>query len=58
MHDRFDNSNTKILLGFMSEEERQQFDFDVESIDWKDYISNVHIPGLRRHVLKDRGPSG
>ncbi|CAI9765696.1 unnamed protein product [Fraxinus pennsylvanica] len=51
---RFDNSNTKRLMGYMSEEERQQFGFDVENIDWKDYISNVHIPGLRRHVTKGR----
>ncbi|KAL6536456.1 Fatty acyl-CoA reductase 2 [Orobanche gracilis] len=54
---RFDNSNTKRLMGFMSKEERQQFGFEVENIDWKDYITNVHIPGLRRHVLKGRGLS-
>ncbi|KAI3446393.1 hypothetical protein Pfo_003058 [Paulownia fortunei] len=52
---RFDNSNTKRLMGCMSKEERQQFGFDVENIDWKDYITNVHIPGLRRHVMKGRG---
>ncbi|KAL2464753.1 Fatty acyl-CoA reductase 2 [Forsythia ovata] len=51
---RFDNSNTKRLMGYMSKEERHQFGFDVENIDWKDYISNVHIPGLRRHVTKRR----
>lgn len=39
----------------MSEEERTSFDFNVGSISWKDYISNVHIPGLRRHVMKGRG---
>ncbi|KAH6785013.1 hypothetical protein C2S51_037468 [Perilla frutescens var. frutescens] len=54
---RFDNSNTKRLMGCMSKEERQQFGFDVENIDWKDYITNVHIPGLRRHVMKGRGSS-
>lgn len=52
---RFDNSNTKRLMECMSEEERREFGFDVESIDWKDYISNVHIPGLRRYVMKGRG---
>ncbi|PIN07802.1 Acyl-CoA reductase [Handroanthus impetiginosus] len=55
---RFDNSNTKRLMGFMSKEERQQFGFDVENVDWKDYITNVHIPGLRRHVMKGRGLNG
>ncbi|KAJ0816470.1 putative oxidoreductase [Helianthus annuus] len=52
---RFDNSNTQRLMGMMSEEERKTFGFDVEKIDWRDYISNVHIPGLRRHVMKGRG---
>ncbi|KAL8214382.1 hypothetical protein R6Q57_003831 [Mikania cordata] len=51
---RFDNSNTQKLLGIMSEEERKTFGFDVGKIDWRDYISNVHIPGLRRHVMKGR----
>ncbi|XP_022744361.1 fatty acyl-CoA reductase 2-like [Durio zibethinus] len=52
---RFDNSNTERLMEMMSEEEKRNFGFDVESIDWKDYIKNVHIPGLRRHVMKGRG---
>ncbi|XP_021283137.1 fatty acyl-CoA reductase 2 [Herrania umbratica] len=52
---RFDNSNTERLMEIMSEEEKRNFGFDVESIDWKDYIKNVHIPGLRRHVMKGRG---
>lgn len=52
---RFDNSNTQKLLEVMSEEEKEKFGFDVGSIDWNDYILNVHIPGLRRHVMKGRG---
>ncbi|XP_038719670.1 fatty acyl-CoA reductase 2, chloroplastic isoform X2 [Tripterygium wilfordii] len=52
---RFDNSNTQILMKSMSEEEKKRFGFDVGSIDWRDYITNVHIPGLRRHVMKGRG---
>lgn len=39
----------------MSAEEKKIFGFDVGSIDWGDYITNVHIPGLRKHVLKGRG---
>ncbi|WRX23593.1 Fatty acyl-CoA reductase [Theobroma cacao] len=38
----------------MSEEEKKKFGCDVKSVDWKDYIVNVHIPGLRRHILKER----
>ncbi|GLT96270.1 hypothetical protein SLE2022_139070 [Rubroshorea leprosula] len=52
---RFDNSNAQGLMEIMSEEEKRCFGFDVGSIDWKDYIKNVHIPGLRRHVMKGRG---
>lgn len=39
----------------LSEEEKKMFGFDVKSIDWKDYIANVHIPGLRNHVMKGKG---
>ncbi|CAM8971448.1 unnamed protein product [Rhodiola kirilowii] len=54
---RFDNSNTEGLMEMMSDEEREMFGFDVGSVEWEDYITNVHIPGLRRHVLKGRGMS-
>ncbi|XP_009391351.3 fatty acyl-CoA reductase 2, chloroplastic [Musa acuminata AAA Group] len=54
---RFDNKNTQELMVEMSEEERRSFGFDVGSIDWEHYISDVHVPGLRRHVMKGRGRS-
>ncbi|KAG8095988.1 hypothetical protein GUJ93_ZPchr0013g37008 [Zizania palustris] len=52
---RFDNGNTEALIAEMSEEEKARFHCDVRSIDWTDYITNVHIPGLRKHVMKGRG---
>uniref|UniRef100_A0A0E0K993 Fatty acyl-CoA reductase n=1 Tax=Oryza punctata TaxID=4537 RepID=A0A0E0K993_ORYPU len=52
---RFDNGNTEALIAEMSEEEKARFHFDVRSIEWTDYITNVHIPGLRKHVMKGRG---
>ncbi|CAN6313927.1 unnamed protein product [Urochloa humidicola] len=52
---RFDNANTEALLAAMSPAERARFLFDVRSLDWADYITNVHIPGLRKHVMKGRG---
>jgi fatty acyl-CoA reductase len=52
---RFDNGNTEGLIAEMSAEEKAAFHFDVRSIDWTDYITNVHIPGLRKHVMKGRG---
>jgi fatty acyl-CoA reductase len=44
-------------MEIMSEDEKREFGFDVKDIDWKDYITNVHIPGLRRYVMKGRGMS-
>ena len=32
-------------------DDRAAFPFDVEAIDWDDYIVNRHIPGLRRFAL-------
>ncbi|XP_040378115.1 fatty acyl-CoA reductase 2, chloroplastic-like [Oryza brachyantha] len=55
---RFDNGNTEAMIAEMSEAEKTQFHFDVRSIDWTDYITNVHIPGLRKHVMKGRGAAG
>ncbi|KAE8787101.1 Fatty acyl-CoA reductase 2 [Hordeum vulgare] len=52
---RFDNCNTEGLMAEMSAQEKAGFHFDVRSIDWTDYITNVHIPGLRKHVMKGRG---
>ncbi|KAE9585312.1 hypothetical protein Lal_00018135 [Lupinus albus] len=52
---RFDNSNTQRLMESMSEEEKKEFGFDVKGINWKNYITSVHIPGLRKHVMKGRG---
>lgn len=37
----------------MSSEELKTFPVDLRSVDWKDYIVNIHLPGLRRYVLED-----
>ncbi|CBI39168.3 fatty acyl-CoA reductase 2, chloroplastic [Vitis vinifera] len=52
---RFDNSNTHNLMEGMSEEEMKRFRLDVENVDWEDYITNIHISGLKKHVMKGRG---
>ncbi|KAL6653095.1 hypothetical protein ACP70R_012020 [Stipagrostis hirtigluma subsp. patula] len=51
----FDNANTEALLAEMSAAERPRFHFDVRTVDWMDYFTNVHIPGLKKHVMKSRG---
>jgi hypothetical protein len=49
----FDTTNTQRLLVEMHEGDRAALDFDVRRIDWRSYIQEVHLPGLRRHVLGD-----
>ncbi|XP_031492904.1 fatty acyl-CoA reductase 2, chloroplastic-like [Nymphaea colorata] len=48
----FDITNAKKLMKKMSIEERRDFMLNVAAIEWKDYIVNVHIHGLRKHVIK------
>jgi fatty acyl-CoA reductase len=43
------------LFQDLSEEEQENFAFDAKNIEWNDYIGNVHIPGLRQHVMRGRG---
>lgn len=37
----------------MSEDELRAFPLDLRGIDWKKYFVNIHLPGLRSHVLRD-----
>lgn len=38
----------------MSEEERRNFDIDASNIQWKDYLTRIHISGLKKHVLEGK----
>ena len=49
----FDTSNTQQLLDDLDPAARAALNFDVRQIDWRHYIQDVHLPGLRRHVLRD-----
>ncbi|KAJ4979794.1 hypothetical protein NE237_010574 [Protea cynaroides] len=55
---RFDITNTQKLMEELSKEEKKSFGFDVRSIDWQHYIKKIHIPGLRKHIMKGRGMPG
>lgn len=48
----FDTTNTQRLLDDLDDDERAALDFDVRRIDWRRYLQEVHLPGLRRHVLR------
>ena len=48
----FDTARTRALFEELSAEDRQEWRFDPEAIDWDHYVQDVHIPGLKRNVLK------
>jgi thioester reductase-like protein len=54
----FDTTNIRQLLGDLDDRDRALLDFDVQRIDWRAYLQDVHIPGLRRHVLKEDAGNG
>jgi long-chain acyl-CoA synthetase len=48
---RYYTTNTQALWNSLSPEDQREFGFDPRGIDWRDYIGNIHIPGLKRNVL-------
>lgn len=42
---------TKAVWDSLTEEEQRTFNFNVASIDWREYIQDIHIPGVKRFVL-------
>ena len=53
LHCAFETKRTRELYERLPADEQGTFSTDVTRIDWPTYVSDVHIPGLRRHVLKD-----
>ena len=49
----FETENTRKLFQGLNPEDRKAFNFDVTRIDWRVYIQEIHIPGLKHHVLKE-----
>jgi nucleoside-diphosphate-sugar epimerase len=49
---RFETGNTRELFQSLNSEEQRNFIFDPSVIDWEKYIREIHLPGVRRHVLK------
>ncbi|KAJ4847379.1 hypothetical protein Tsubulata_318019 [Turnera subulata] len=50
---RFDSGNTKKLLENMSTQEKMDFGFDLGNINWRHYFVDLHIPSIRRRILKE-----
>jgi len=51
---RFQSSNSRELLENLPAEDRRRFySANCSDIDWKAYFRELHIPGMRKYVLKD-----
>ena len=48
----FETQKMQELYETLSPTEQKQFNFDVSQIHWKRYFQEIHIPGIKRHVLK------
>ncbi len=60
MKAKFATENLQRLWSLLNEDDRRTFAFDVTTIDWRHYLQEVHIPGLKRHILRiaeDNGAS-
>jgi long-chain acyl-CoA synthetase len=50
----YSTQRTRTLFNELSAAEKESFNLDAGRIDWEEYIQRIHIPGLRRFVLKDK----
>ena len=50
---QFKTGRTRTLFESLPADERETFSLDVTRIDWKQYIEDIHLPGMRRNVLRD-----
>lgn len=48
----FDDTNIQQLHKNLTEDDKQIFQFDIESLDWKEYIQIWYL-GIRRYIIKD-----
>ncbi|MGC8744098.1 MAG: AMP-binding protein [Verrucomicrobiia bacterium] len=49
---RFETEKAFKLLDFLTPEERQRFDFDPRKFHWRQYLQEIHIPGLKKNILR------
>ncbi len=48
----FETGKTHQLYRSLSAADQRRFNFDTSRIDWNHYLQQVHIPGIKRYVLK------
>ena len=52
---QFATDNTRRLFQSLTSQEQREFYFDPTAIEWQKYIQEIHLPGVRRNVLKRTG---
>lgn len=57
LHCRFKADCTRALFQSLRSQDRREFFFDPTAIDWQKYIQDIHLPGVRRHVMKIPSPA-
>ena len=50
-HSKFLTNHTKQLWESLSSEDQKEFNFDISKLNWRSYIQDIHIPGIKRYVL-------
>ncbi len=52
---QFQVDNTIELFNSLDADEKRRFNFDVTRLNWRHYIQNIHIPGVKKFILKIEG---
>ncbi len=52
---RFQITNSLRLFASLKPAERETLNFDVTRLNWRHYIQNTHIPGVKKYILKMEG---
>lgn len=53
---QFATDSTRSLFRSLNVRDQQAFFFDPSVINWREYIQEIHLPGVRRHVMRRSGP--
>ena len=55
---KFETSKIGQLSGSLTAADQRRFNLDISKFDWQHYLQNIHIPGIKRFILKmDADPS-
>jgi hypothetical protein len=50
---QFDTTNTRRLYESLDAAEQADFNFDVKTINWREYIQDIHLQTLMRNFAKE-----